>query len=361
MFKIIQTKLTTYVKSRYKLDDFTHLVSEKKVPLHKHSFWYYLGGTTLVLFIIQIITGILLLFYYKPTAERAFESVKFIMTKVEFGWLIRSLHSWSANLMVAAAFVHLFSVFFLRAYRRPREWTWVSGAFLFFLTLGFGFTGYLLPWNELAFFATKVGTQIAGSVPLLGEYMRSILRGGEEVSDATLGRFFSFHVIVLPLITLLILGAHLFMVQIQGMSEPISEENKPNKKYIPFLPDFLLRDALVWVLMLGVLTTLSVYFPWELGRKADPFAPAPAGIKPEWYFMFMFQTLKFIPSKVFGFDGEVLGILAFGFVGFLMVMVPFWDIWARKDKSHWLVSLLGIFAVLYIIILTVLGYVLPAK
>ncbi len=361
MFQFIIDKPAQWFKSRYKLDEFTHLITEKKVPVHKHSFWYYLGGTTLILFITQIITGILLLFYYKPTAERAFESVKFIMTKVEFGWLIRSIHSWSANLMVAAAFIHLFSVFFLRSYRRPRELTWVTGAFLFFLCLGFGFTGYLLPWNTLAFFATKVGSQIAGTVPFLGEYIRTILRGGEEVTDATLGRFFSFHVIILPLVTLAVLGLHLFMVQIQGMGEPISEENKPNKKYIPFLPDFLLRDAVAWVLMLGLLTTLSVYFPWELGAKADPFASAPAGIKPEWYFMFMFQTLKFIPSKIFAFDGEVLGILAFGFAGFLMVMVPFWDIWARRSKANWFVTLLGIFAVIYIITLTVLGYVLPAK
>lgn len=357
MIKFIKDSATAWYKERYKLDEFAHLITEKKVPLHKHSVWYYFGGITLVLFIIQVMTGMLLLFYYKPTTERAFESVRFIMTSVQFGWLIRSIHSWGANLMVVFVFVHLFSVFFLRAYRKPRELTWVTGAFLFCISLAFGFTGYLLPWNELSFFATKVGSQIAGSVPFVGEYMRTILRGGEEVTDATLGRFFSFHVVVLPTIAIGLVALHLAMVQLQGMSEPLSAERRTDKKSIPFFPDFLLRDTLAWVLMLGLLATLSVYFPWELGRKADPFLPAPPGIKPEWYFMFMFQTLKVIPAKILGFDGEVLGILAFGAAGAALVLVPFLDFWARRGRSSKFVTAVGILALIYIIVMTGWGYV----
>jgi cytochrome b6 len=299
----------------------------------------------------------MLLFYYRPTAESAFESVQFIMTQVRFGWLIRSIHSWSANLMVAAAFVHLFSVFFLRAYRKPRELTWVTGVLMFFLVLGFGFSGYLLPWNELAFFATKVGTEIVAVVPFVGKYLMVFLRGGEEVTGATLTRFFGIHVAVLPMLFFLFLAFHLLVVQVQGMSVPLSIE-KDNKrlKAMPFFPNFLLRDLLGWIVALGILAAIAALFPWELGVKADPFASAPAGIRPEWYFVFMFQTLKYIPAKIGFLDGEVLGVLAFGLVGLLLLLVPFLDRKANTGQPSRAFSVIGILAIIYIIILTVLSY-----
>jgi len=144
------------------------------------------------------------------------KSVQFIMTKVQFGWLIRSLHSWSANLMVAAM-IHMFSVFFMKAYRKPREITWLSGVLLFFLALGFGFSGYLLPWNTLAYFATKVGTEITSVIPFIGHEILIFLRGGEEVTGATLTRFFGIHVAVLPMIATALLVLHLLLVQVQGI------------------------------------------------------------------------------------------------------------------------------------------------
>jgi cytochrome b6 len=137
---------------------------------------------TLFLFVIQAATGILLLLYYQPSESAAFESVRFIMTQVRFGWLIRSVHGWCANLLIAVAFAHMFSTFFLKSYRKPRELTWLSGMFLLFLMLGFGFSGYLLPWNTLSYFATMVGTNIAGQLPLLGESLLRFLRGGENVT-----------------------------------------------------------------------------------------------------------------------------------------------------------------------------------
>lgn len=259
--------------------------------------------------------------------------------------------------MVFAVFVHMFSTFFLRAYRRPRELTWVTGVFLCFLTMGTGFTGYLLPWNELSFFATKVGTQIAGSVPYIGDFLKTILRGGEEVTDATLGRFFGFHIIVLPLCIMALLAVHLAFVQLQGMSEPLSLKNSKEKKSIPFFPNFLLRDTLAWILALGILASLSVYFPAELGKKVDPFAPTPFGIKPEWYFLWMFQTLKLIPAKIFIFDGEVVGILGFGVMGLVLLILPFIDIWSRKEKRSPFLTLLGIFMLVFIVIMTTWGLV----
>ena len=136
-------------------ESIAHLAAKKEVPIHRQAVFYYLGGMALFLFLVQVATGILLLLYYRPSAAEAFESVQYIMTRVQFGWLIRSIHSWSANLMIFTAFVHMFSVAFLKAYRKPRELTWVTGMLLLFLVMGFGFSGYLLPWNTLAFFATK--------------------------------------------------------------------------------------------------------------------------------------------------------------------------------------------------------------
>src|SRR5437763_16626362 len=203
-----------WLDERLALDAAAEIARKKEIPLHRQSVWYYFGGMTLFLFAVQVVTGILLLLYYRPSAENAFESVQFIMTDVQFGWLIRSVHSWSANLLIAALFIHLFSVYFMRAYRRPREVTWLTGVLLLFLAIGFGFSGYLLPWNKLAFFATKVGTEIAGVIPVIGRPLLRLLRGGDDVTGATLTRFFGFHVAVLPAITVAIIAMHLLLVQL---------------------------------------------------------------------------------------------------------------------------------------------------
>ncbi|MBE0593065.1 MAG: cytochrome b N-terminal domain-containing protein, partial [Gemmatimonadales bacterium] len=147
------------------------LAEKKDVPVHRHTTWYYLGGMTLFLFVVQVCTGMLLLIYYRPSAQEAYESVQFLMATVQFGWLVRSIHAWSANLMIFTLFIHLFSVLFMRAYRPPRELTWVTGMGLLGLAPAFGFTGYLLPWNELAYFATRVGTEIVGVVPVIGGFL----------------------------------------------------------------------------------------------------------------------------------------------------------------------------------------------
>jgi cytochrome b6 len=331
------------------------LIEHKEVPQHRHSIWYYFGGMTLFLFCVQVFTGILLLLYYRPSAETAFESVQFIMTEVQFGWLVRSIHSWSANLMIAAAFIHMFSALFLRAYRRPRELTWVSGALLLFLSMAFGFSGYLLPWNALAFFATKVGTDIAGVVPVVGDFMLRFLRGGDDVTGATLTRFFGFHVAILPATATVLLSVHLYLVQKHGMSVPpsVDPDKTPRMK---FIPHFLLRDLVGWLAAIAVLAVLAAIFPWELGEKADPFAPAPAGIKPEWYFIYMFQTLKYIPAKVLGIDGEILGVLFFGVLGFLLIVTPFLNPSGRTRTRYGLVPVVGLLALIYIFVLSALAY-----
>jgi cytochrome b6 len=357
-------KLWLWLDERIGLSDFANLAKKKEIPLHRHTFWYYFGGMTLFLFMIQVVTGILLLLYYRPSAGEAFESIQFIMTEVEFGWLVRSIHLWSANLMIFAMFVHLFSALLLNAYRRPREMTWLSGGALLGLTLAFGFTSYLLPWNELAFFATRVGTEISGVVPVVGPFLRRLLRGGNDVTGATLTRFYGIHVAILPAIATLVLGLHLFLVQKHGMSRPPSVEGDGGeKKAMPFFPNFLLRDLVGWLCALGVLAGLAAYYPAELGKKADPFQPAPIGIKPEWYFMAMFQTLKLLPSHVLGIEGELLSVLGFGVIGLILIGMPFLDRSSRGGKlSGRLAAAFGVVLIVYSLMMTYLGYTMsPTK
>jgi quinol-cytochrome oxidoreductase complex cytochrome b subunit len=351
-------KLYSWVDERVQFEDLVKFLSKKYVPVHRHSVWYYFGGVSVFLFVIQVLTGILLLFYYKGSADLAYESIQFIMSKVQFGWLVRSIHAWSANLFIFSLFIHMFSVFFEKSYRQPREMTWLSGMLMFFLALFFGFSGYLLPWNQLAFFATKVGTDIAGAVPVIGDPLKIFLRGGDDVTGATLSRFFGFHVALLPGIFTLLLAVHLILVQRQGMSEPLETEHskKTPLKKMPFFPNFFLRDLLLWLLVLNILAVLAVFFPAELGLKADLFGVAPAGIKPEWYFLFMFQTLKYFPAHIALFEGEVVGIVLFGIVGILWLLVPFWDRKSARGQQNRMINYLGIFAVIFIIVLTTLGW-----
>jgi cytochrome b6 len=358
--KKLHERMFAWLDERFQISPLVDFMRHKQVPVHRDTVWYYMGGVTLFLFIVQVVTGILLVLYYKADEGAAFESVRFIMTKVRFGWLVRSVHSWSANLMVFFAFVHMFSTFFTRAYKKPRELTWMTGFVLLVLALGFGFTGYLLPWNELAFFATKVGTDIAGVVPLVGEPIKVLLRGGDDVTGATLSRFYAIHIAILPALFTLLLGIHLVFVQRQGMHEPehIAALPPEKKKMLSFFPNFLLRDVLLWLVVLNVLLYLAVFFPWGLGVKADPFASAPAGIRPEWYFMFMFQTLKLIPGHVLFMEGEVLGIVAFGLAGLAWLLVPFWGFRLSASTRRPVMTIIGIAVIAYIGVLTLLGYLL---
>jgi cytochrome b6 len=352
-------KISDWFFERFPIQGWIEFFKKKSVPIHKHSFWYYTGGFCLFLFIIQVVTGILLLLYYRPTAEAAFESVQFIMTKVRFGWLIRSLHSWAANLLMGTLFIHMFATFFLKSYRKPREFTWISGVILFMLFLGFGFSGYLLPWNQLALTATKVGTEITSLVPFIGKYLMIFLRGGEQVTGATLTRFFGLHVAILPMAVVIVLGFHLLFVQIQGMSIPLKIEKSGKKlKEESFFPIFILHDAIGWLFTFGVLAALCSLFPWELGTKADPLLPTPPGIHPEWYLIFTYQTLKSVPANILFFPGDAVVIFGFLIGVTFWVFVPFLDRNSQKGIPSKTFTIIGIFIVLYITIMTILAYTL---
>ena len=207
-------------------------------------------------------------------------------------------------------------MFFLKSYRKPRELTWLTGILLLFLMLGFGFSGYLLPWNELSFFATKVGTGIAGAVPLIGRSLLRLLRGGDDVTGATLSRFYGLHVAILPAITTALVAAHLLLVQRQGMSVPLEHRARAEGRrasplpQMQFFPNYILRDVLAWYVALAVRRgARGVLSRGSSATKADPFAAVPPGIRPEWYFLAMFHTLKLVPSHVLGFEGEQLGVV----------------------------------------------------
>lgn len=318
----IRAGVRDWFRERIDLGPVVALLNKKTVPVHRHSWIYLLGGAAMFLFLVQVATGCLMMLYYQPTEASAHESVQKIMLQVPYGWLIRSMHVWSANLFIATAAIHFLTVLFSRAYRKPREMTWLSGTFLLFLALAFGFSGYLLPWNELAFHATLVGTKIPGTVPGIGDFLVHFLRGGEQVTGDTLTRFFAAHVVILPMVFTGMLLTHLLLIQTQGMSLPISVRKEEVKGHRPFFSEFLLIDAGLWLVLLGALVTLAVCLPAEVGVKADPLKPAPEGIRPEWYFLFMFKTLKLVP--------ETLGVGMFGLGALFLLLVPFLD---RKAMS----------------------------
>lgn len=329
-------------------------LQNKLVPQHKHSFWYYFGGLTLFFFLMQVVTGVLLSLYYKPTTDQAYESVRIIITQVAYGWLIRSLHSWSANLMVASLFVHMFSVFLMKAYRKPRELMWLSGVLLMFLVLGFGFTGYLLPWDSMAYFATLIGTEIPKSMPILGNWGVQLLKGGEEVGGETLSRMYAIHVIILPLITVVVVSLHLMLNQLYGTSIPVNVVAK--KRSLPFFPNYLYRDAIAWAVGFLALFALAILLPWSIGDKADPLASAPVGIKPEWYFLPLYETLKLAPSQLAGVSGEFFVNCLVGLASALWLVIPFADTRSREQRTSRLFTVIGILLILYLASTIVLAY-----
>jgi cytochrome b6 len=343
-------RVVEWLNERAGAEALSHLLSAKVVPRHRYSVFYYLGGMALFLLIVQVVTGLLLLLYYEPGVSTAYESVKRISAEIPFGWLIRSIHRWSADIFIGLVALHMFTAFFMKAYRRPRELTWLSGLAAFGLALGFGFSGYLLPWDEIAFFATSVGTAVAGSVPYVGPPLLQLLRGGDDVTGATLARFFALHVVVLPFGAMLVVGLHLLLVQKHGMSVPpgVAESGRPR----PFVPDFLLRDLVGWTLALALLAALAALRPAELGAKANPFASAPANIKPEWYFYAPFQQLKWIPSHVGPFEGEAVGAIGFMILGLLVALVPFLDQRAARGERSRPFTVAGIALFAYLAVLT---------
>jgi hypothetical protein len=220
-WKPITVRAAEWVDERYDISKPLSKALSKPVPRFATRWWYCLGGITAFLFVVQAVTGIMLAFYYQPTPEAAYASIQYIETQVRFGAAIRMIHHWAANGMVVMCFAHMLRVFIMGAYKAPRELNWVSGVILFVVTLAFGFTGYLLPWDQRAYWATTVGSEIAGGIPVIGNLALIFLRVGWDITATTLSRFYALHVIILPVATLGMMGAHFLMIRKQGIAEPL--------------------------------------------------------------------------------------------------------------------------------------------
>lgn len=354
----LRSWVNRFLNERFDMDTAKSLVSDQ---LHKrlppHTSWFHVfGSLSLLLFISQTLTGIMLLIYYRPTPEAAHQSIQYITTNVHFGWLYRQIHAWGATLMIIALLFHMVRTYFMGAYKKPRELTWVTGVLLFILTITFGFTGYLLPWNQIAFWATTVGTESANKVPLIGPWLQYFLRGGDAVTGETLSRFFVVHVIILPWLLTGLIAVHLFLMRVNNLAtlERVGEEKPLKPEYgIPFFPVHAAKEGVIAVLLIAVLVTLSVVAPWEIGLPADPLS-TPMHIKPEWYFLPSYQLLKYFEGEY----GAVLGIFACSVPFVLLIFWPFLDRGReRHPRKRPLAVGLGLIGLLGALFLGYLGHI----
>ena len=301
-------------------------------PAPKRSnFLDYLGFATLFAFINEAITGILLATVYIPSANEAYISVKAIEASSAENF-VRSLHAWGADFMIVLVVLHLLRVFYVGAYKYPRELTWVSGVILLLGTVALGFTGYLLPWDQEGYWATTVGTAMAGYVPFIGDYLIQVLRDGVNVTGATLTRFFAIHILVLPGIILLSFLPHIFFVLRQGMTSTdeltIAKQRGEDitQKSRPFYPNEAFRMAFFILINAVVLFILADYFPKDLGEPADPLNMENYTPKPAWYFMGVYQLLKYFPGKL-----DVLAMVGLPLIG---ILILFFLPWIDRNPSR---------------------------
>jgi quinol-cytochrome oxidoreductase complex cytochrome b subunit len=351
--KIEMKKVGAWFDDRLALTPIFKYMTKKEIPQHEHSIWYYTGSSILLFLAIQIVTGIMLALYYKPTLEGANDSVARIMTEMPLGWLVRSIHSWSATFMIAFVMIHLLAIWFTKSYRKPRESTWMTGMMLLVVSMVFGFTGYLLPWDDLSLSATKVGTNIPNAIPVVGKWVTQFLRGGDDVTGDTLTRFFLFHVCILPLVIFAVLAVHILLVQKEGMSVPLKDEIAKKKvPSLPFWPNFILREVIIWLVLLGTLLTIALVFAPSLGPSADMMAPAPAGVKPEWYFLFLFQTLKIFPANIGPVTGEFVAVVLILLTVVAIFFLPFLDNKpGGKKGKFW--NYAGVLGVIYAVVFSI--------
>lgn len=341
------TAVGDWLKDRLPLSgDKLRELTNEPVPNHLKRWWFCLGGTPLYLFIVQIVTGILLAFYYQSSPATAYESVRYITDEAAYGWYIRSLHKWAATLMIAAVILHQMRVFFTGAYRKPRELNWLVGMCLLVCVLMTGFTGYSLVYEQLSFWGATVGANITEGVPLVGPLMKEMMLAGESYNANTLPRFYVLHAAVLPATIVLLLFVHITMIRLQGISELSTGDEKPGQpKFFNFFPDHFATELIIGLVLMILLSALATILPATMGPPADPNV-TPEVIKPEWFFYVTFRWLKL-------FSGTA-ALLSMGFILFVMYAWPIIDgqvrrRWPGSEFSVWV----GVFAVFAILALTV--------
>lgn len=320
-------------------------LTNEPVPNHLKRWWFCLGGTPAYLFVVQILTGILLAFYYQPAPATAYESVRFITDEASYGWYIRSVHKWGATLMIASVILHQMRVYFTGAYRKPRELNWMVGMCLLISTLMTGFTGYSLVYEQLSFWGATVGANIADQVPVIGGAIKKMMLAGESYNDRTLARFFILHAAFLPVTMILLIFVHITLIRLQGITEfHFEDEKDEGPKHFNFFPDHLYTELIMGLVIMIILSALACILPATMGPAADPLT-TPEVIKPEWFFYVVFRWLKL-------FSGTA-AVLSTGLIVFLMFAWPFIDGFIRRktratEASVWI----GIVSVLAIIALT---------
>ncbi|MBI1819739.1 MAG: cytochrome b N-terminal domain-containing protein, partial [Nitrospirae bacterium] len=317
-------RIKAWVSQRLNLPPVIHSLLDEAIP-GGASWIYIFGSVTLFLFILQAITGSMLAVYYAPTPDHAYESVRYIQDEVPFGSFIRGLHHWSASAMMVMIGLHMLQVFLYGAFKAPRELMWMVGVFLLILTLIFGFTGYLLPWDQKAYWATQVGINLAGTLPWVGGYLTLILRGGPDLGALTLSRFYSVHTLFLPWFIVMLIGLHLFILRRVGPAGPWDRQR--GKAFSePFYPRQVFMDAVAMGVMFALLLFLADHFPAHLADRANPsdttFRPVP-----EWYYLFYFQLLKYFEGRWEIVATFILPLLFFG----LLFVLPFLP--GRRERS----------------------------
>jgi ubiquinol-cytochrome c reductase cytochrome b subunit len=284
---------------------------------------HYVGSLLLFLLLMQVASGVLLLLHYQPSADEAHASVAFVIGGIPYGDLVRNVHLWCSDLLVLGVIVQLFSVAIRRSFRSPNELMWVSGLIGFFILIGFAFTGAVLPWSQNAYLQARVGSEIAGQTPLIGSALRYFMRGGEEVTTATLRHAYGFHVAVLPAtLTLLLLVHGLFLRR--ATARPSATELE-DPTLIPVYPDYLLRLAAATTAALAVVISLATFVERPLGEAADLSAAAPEGASPPWYLHFAHVLLSVAPRELLGVPSAKFIVGAGALVVLLAFFVPFFD------------------------------------
>ena len=306
-------------------------LAKEPVPKHMERWWFALGGTPLLLFAIQGITGILLTWYYVPRPEFAYESVVRISSELPFGWWVRGIHQWGSQLMIIAVILHMLRTFTTGAYRKPRELNWLVGTGLLVVTLTFAFTGYALVNDQLSYWATTVGTNMFAEIPIVGPIMLQMIRGGVAVTADTMTRLYPLHIGALPTAIAALIALHVVLIRFLGVTDLDARERerlarlgksvtakangKREESHFPFFPDHVMTELVIGMAVLIILVNLTILFPPTLGPKADP-TTTPLHIRPEWYFFPVFRWLKLFPLQI-GLAGLGIGVFAFVFWPFI--------------------------------------------
>ena len=332
-------KLGAWIDARFPMTDLWEQHLSKYYAPKNFNFWYYFGSLALLVLVIQILTGIFLTMHYKPDTTLAFASVEYIMRDVSWGWLIRYMHSTGASLFFVVVYLHMFRALIYGSHREPRELIWVIGMLIFLALMAEAFMGYLLPWGNMSYWGAQVIISLFGAIPVIGNDLAEWIRGDFVVSDATLGRFFAFHVIALPLVLLALVVFHIMALHEVGSNNPDGVEIKKHKKPdgtpvdgIPFHPYYTVKDIVGVVVFLMVFSAIVFFVPeffgWFLER--DNFVPAnilqtPPEIVPLWYFTPFYSILRAVTYPLFGVDAKLWGVILMGLSIVVLFLVPWLD------------------------------------